>query len=185
MAGMERIGRLGVLPQPFSREDYLAIVLNPDFLAHCHPRERGNSACIGDVHRGAGRSSRTQRGPAHAAAEAERARIQRIFGRYVPAQVAEQLIHAGQLAPQQREASIIFADIEGFTQLANPCHPLTSSHYSTVSSARRRRSSMTGRSRRLPCRRCVDRSVNAPRIDAHSVRAVDAVRAVRLSFRRN
>jgi len=32
MAGMERIVRLGDLPQPFSREDYLAIVLNPDFL---------------------------------------------------------------------------------------------------------------------------------------------------------
>ena len=61
---------------------------------------------------------------AHAAAEAERTRIQRIFGRYVPAQVAEQLIKAGQLAPQQREASIIFADIEGFTRLSETLRPL-------------------------------------------------------------
>ena len=60
---------------------------------------------------------------AHAAAEAERTRVQRIFGRYVPAQVAEQLIDAGQLAPQQREASIMFADIEGFTRLSESLPP--------------------------------------------------------------
>ena len=61
---------------------------------------------------------------AHAAAEAERTRIQRIFGRYVPAQVAEQLIMRGQLAPQQREASIIFADIEASRGCRNPCRRL-------------------------------------------------------------
>jgi class 3 adenylate cyclase len=60
---------------------------------------------------------------AHAAAEAERNRVQRIFGRYVPEQVAEQLITAGHLAPQQREASIIFADIEGFTRLSEALPP--------------------------------------------------------------
>jgi class 3 adenylate cyclase len=60
---------------------------------------------------------------AHASAEAERSRIHRIFGRYVPAQVAEQLIQAGQLSPQQREASIIFADIEGFTRLSETLPP--------------------------------------------------------------
>ncbi len=118
MAGMERIVRLGDLPQPFSREDYLAIVLNPDFLGIAFRVNEGIVlalvTCIAAlaVHR----ARNVVR--AHAAAEAERARIQGIFGRYVPAQVAEQLIHAGQLAPQQREASIIFA------------------HYSTVSSAR-------------------------------------------------
>ena len=60
---------------------------------------------------------------AHAAAEAKRTHIQRVFGRYVPAQVAEQLIDAGQLAPQQREASIIFADIVGFTRLSETLPP--------------------------------------------------------------
>lgn len=41
-----------------------------------------------------------------------------ILGRYVPAQVAEQLVDEGQLAPQFRRASILFADIEGFTGLS-------------------------------------------------------------------
>jgi class 3 adenylate cyclase len=60
---------------------------------------------------------------AHAAAEAERTRVERIFGRYVPAQVAEQIIQAGQLAPQQREATILFADIEGFTLMSESLPP--------------------------------------------------------------
>ena len=60
---------------------------------------------------------------ANAAAEAERTRIQRIFGRYVPPQIAEQLIQAGQLAPQLRTASILFADIEGFTRLSEILPP--------------------------------------------------------------
>ena len=81
---------------------------------------------------------------AHAAAEANRSRIQQIFGRYVPALVAEQLIDAGQLAPQQREASIMFADIEGFTRLSESLPPpqvigLLNSFFGP-----RRRSSMGG-----------------------------------------
>ena len=60
---------------------------------------------------------------AHAVVETERNRIQQLFGRYVPAQVAEQLIDSGQLAPQTREASVIFADIEGFTRLSESLAP--------------------------------------------------------------
>ena len=55
--------------------------------------------------------------------KAEQTRIQRIFGRYVPAQVVDQLIRTGQLAPQQRDASIVFADIRGFTQLSESMAP--------------------------------------------------------------
>lgn len=53
----------------------------------------------------------------------ERSRVRQLFGRYVPAQVAEQLIGSGQLAPQTREASLIFADIEGFTHLSESLTP--------------------------------------------------------------
>ncbi|HEY6381647.1 MAG TPA: adenylate/guanylate cyclase domain-containing protein, partial [Pseudolabrys sp.] len=123
MAGMERIVSLGDLPPSYSREDYLAVVLNPDFLGIPFRVSEGVVlalvTCIAAlaVHR----ARNVVR--AHAAAEAEQARIRQIFGRYVPALVAEQLIHAGQLVPQQREASIIFADIEGFTHLAESLPP--------------------------------------------------------------
>ena len=48
---------------------------------------------------------------------------QQVFGRYVPPQVAAQLMSEGQLAPQQREATVIFADIEGFTTLSESLTP--------------------------------------------------------------
>ena len=38
-------------------------------------------------------------------------------------QLAEQLIGSGQLAPQTREASVLFADIEGFTLLSESVAP--------------------------------------------------------------
>jgi adenylate cyclase len=123
MAGMERAVGLGDLPLLPSREDYFAVVLNPDFLGVGFRVNEGVVlalvTCVAAlaVHR----ARNVVR--AHAAAEAERSRIHRIFGRYVPAQVAEQLIQAGQLAPQQREASIIFADIEGFTRLSETLPP--------------------------------------------------------------
>ena len=123
MAGMERVVGTGDLPASPSREEYLAVVLDPDFLGIPLLVSKGVvvalATCIAAlaVHR----ARNVIR--AHAVAEAERSRIERIFGRYVPAQVAEQLIRAGQLAPQQREASILFADIEGFTRLSESLPP--------------------------------------------------------------
>lgn len=120
---MERVVSYRDLRPGPSRDEFLAVVLNPDFLSI---GSRVNEAvalalvtCIAAlaVHRARDMVR------AHAAAEAQQARIQQIFGRYVPAQVAEQLINAGQLAPRQREASIMFADIEGFTRLSEALSP--------------------------------------------------------------
>jgi adenylate cyclase len=122
-AGMDRIVSYRDLPTGPSREEYLAVVLNPDFLGIAFRVNEGVVlalvTCIAAlaVHRARNMVR------AHAASEANRSRIQRIFGRYVPALVAEQLINAGQLAPQQREASIMFADIEGFTRLSESLPP--------------------------------------------------------------
>jgi adenylate cyclase len=60
---------------------------------------------------------------AHAASEARRNRIQQLFGRYVPVQIADRLVDDEQLAPQLREATILFADIEGFTRLSENSAP--------------------------------------------------------------
>jgi adenylate cyclase len=123
ISGMERIVSLGDLPSSPSRADVLAVVLSPDFLGIPVRVIEGlviavvTSIATLAVHR----ARNVVR--ANAAAEAERSRIQRIFGRYVPPQVAEQLIQAGQLTPQQRTASILFADIEGFTRLSEILPP--------------------------------------------------------------
>lgn len=181
MAGMERIISLKDLPQSFSRDDYFAVVLNPDFLGIAFRVNEGVVlalvTCIAAlaVHR----ARNVVR--AHAAAESERNRIQRIFGRYVPVQVAEQLIHAGQLAPQQREASIIFADIEGFTKLAESLPPsqvigLLNSFFSAVTAIVDERGGIV-------VNHVGDALIAAFNVplptDAYSVRAVDAARAVR------
>ena len=123
VSGMEHVISYGDLSPSPSREDVLAVVLNPDFLGiPVRVIEGGVLALVtGIAALAVHRARNVVR--AHAAAELERARIQRIFGRYVPEQVAEQIIDAGQLAPQQREASILFADIEGFTRLSETLPP--------------------------------------------------------------
>ncbi|ATU93919.1 adenylate/guanylate cyclase domain-containing protein [Phyllobacterium zundukense] len=123
MLGMERIVSLGDLPASPSRADVLEVILSPDFLGI--PVRMIEGVVIGLVTCIAALAVHRARNVvrANAAAEAERTRIQRIFGRYVPPQVAEQLIQAGQLAPQQRAATILFADIEGFTRLSETLSP--------------------------------------------------------------
>jgi len=124
MAGMERIASFENLPPSPSREAVLSVILDPDFFAVSVRVSEGvklalvTAICALAVHRARAvvRS--------HAVAESERSRIQRLFGRYVPTQVAEQLIGSGQLAPQTREASLVIADIEGFTRLSEPLQPV-------------------------------------------------------------
>jgi class 3 adenylate cyclase len=61
---------------------------------------------------------------ARAAAEHQRHRVQRLFGQYVPEQVVATLIASGEtLAPQTRQASVLFADIKDFTRLAESMAP--------------------------------------------------------------
>jgi len=53
------------------------------------------------------------------AAERDRRRALEVFGQYVPAAVAETLVERPEsVAPQLREASVIFADVDGFTAMA-------------------------------------------------------------------
>ncbi|WOS65466.1 adenylate/guanylate cyclase domain-containing protein [Sinorhizobium fredii] len=123
VSGMDRIVSLGDLPASPSREEVLAVLLNPNFFGI--PVRVNEGVVLGLVTGIAALAVHRARNlvRANAAAEAGRTRIQQIFGRYVPPQVAEQLIQAGQLATQQRTASILFADIEGFTRLSETLPP--------------------------------------------------------------
>jgi len=124
MAGMDRVVSFAHLPPAPSREDFLAVVLDPDFFDTSVRVSLGVKIALVTaiaalaVHRARAMVR------AHALVESSRSRIQRLFGRYVPAQVAEQLIRSGQLAPQTREASLLFADIEGFTHLSESLEPV-------------------------------------------------------------
>ncbi|MEK1931231.1 MAG: adenylate/guanylate cyclase domain-containing protein, partial [Pararhizobium sp.] len=50
-------------------------------------------------------------------------RVQSLFGQYVPAAVVEELLDEGHLAPQTRQATVLFVDIESFTGIAESMPP--------------------------------------------------------------
>lgn len=55
---------------------------------------------------------------------AERERMRRTFSRFVPEEVAGPLLaDQGAIVPQEREASVLYADIEGFTNVAGTLAP--------------------------------------------------------------
>jgi adenylate cyclase len=123
MAGMDRMVSFADLPPSPSREAFLSVATDPDFLAISSRVSEGVKIALvtGIAALAVYRARAVVR--SHAIVETERSRIQQLFGRYVPAQVAEQLINSGQLSPQTREASLIFADIEGFTHLSETLAP--------------------------------------------------------------
>lgn len=118
VSGMERVASFGDLPRGPSREQFLAIVFDPDFLPIAVRANEGLVIALstGIAALAVQRARNMVR--AHAATEEKRNRVQQLLGRYVPAQVAQQLVDSGQLAPQLRQATILFADIEGFTRLS-------------------------------------------------------------------
>lgn len=117
-SGMDRVAGFGDLPRGPSREEFLAVALNPDFLAISVRVSDGMVIALATAIAALAVHRARNMVRAHAAAEERRNRVQQLLGRYVPAQVAQQLVDTGQLAPQLRQATILFADIEGFTRLS-------------------------------------------------------------------
>jgi class 3 adenylate cyclase len=123
MNGMERVVSYRDLPEAPSRSEYLEVVFDPNFLNI--PIRISEVLVLALVTAVAALAVNRARAVvrAQATAEEKRGHILRLFGRYVPAPVAGQLAEDGHLAPQMREASVLFADIEGFTALAEHLSP--------------------------------------------------------------
>ncbi|MBY3217700.1 adenylate/guanylate cyclase domain-containing protein [Rhizobium laguerreae] len=117
MSGMDRVLSYADLPPAPSREVYFQTILDPSFLGTATRFQEGLIigivAIVGAL--AVRRARRVVR--AHASAEEGRRRAHDLFGRYVPAPVVQQLLDEGYLDPQTREATLLFADIEGFTRL--------------------------------------------------------------------
>lgn len=124
MSGMAQVITYASLPISPTRDVYLNTVLNPDFLGLASRVQEMlivllvTAIAALAVHRARRIVSD------HAEARASERRVQKIFGRYVPASVLRELLDEGHLVPQTRLATLLFVDIKGFTSLSEGLPPL-------------------------------------------------------------
>ncbi|MEM9009584.1 MAG: adenylate/guanylate cyclase domain-containing protein [Pseudomonadota bacterium] len=117
-AGMERTVSWGDLPPRSTAAEYVAVLMDPDFVG------RGNRVneilvMIGTALLLAVAVGRARQMVRDRAMEVrERQRIEALFGTYVPAEVRDALIDGEALAAQEREATILYCDVEGFTRFS-------------------------------------------------------------------
>lgn len=124
VSGMERTLSWADLPAGPSREEYLAVFLDPDFIGTGSRIEESAFILLtaGILAVAVQRARDVVR--RHSQAERQRARVQQVFGRYVPAEVAGALLSDQEaLAAQTRRASVLFVDIQGFTKFAEGRDP--------------------------------------------------------------
>ncbi|MGF1629878.1 MAG: adenylate/guanylate cyclase domain-containing protein [Kiloniellaceae bacterium] len=123
--GMARTVTWGDLPPGPTREAYLAVFLDPDFIGT--GSRFGDSLFIGLTAVILAVAVRRARNLVRdrAAAERQRAQVQRVFGRYVPEQVAAAILaDTAALGAKTDTATVMFLDIEGFTALSEQRSPV-------------------------------------------------------------
>lgn len=117
--GMEQTVSWGDMPPAPTVAEFYAVILSPDFVG------RGNRvtetlallSVAALLALAVARARAVVR--ARAIADGQRLRALQVFGQYVPPAVAEQLVaHPERTAPQVREATVLYADVEGFTRFA-------------------------------------------------------------------
>jgi len=125
VSGMERRVSWADFPAGGSAEDYMRVLLDPDFIGAGNRIEETIAivAISGLIALAVNRARGVVRD--RAVAERRRRRAQEVFGQYVPPEIASALLadQEAALAPQTREASVVFADIEGFTRLSERREP--------------------------------------------------------------
>jgi len=112
------------LPRDATAADYMALVLDPRFVGTGNRMEESLALLLSTAVLAL--AVRRARGLVreHAAAERQRRRALEVFGQYVPETIARRLVESPeQLAPQAREATILIADIQGFTGLSEQRRP--------------------------------------------------------------
>ncbi len=112
------------IPAQATAEQYMSIVLSPRFIAFGH-RVDESLFLIGTTLLLAAAVARARAmASARATAERQRAKIENVFGQYVPESVAEAIVaDDGVLAPIERPATIMFVDIVQFTELSDKKSP--------------------------------------------------------------
>ncbi len=124
LAGAANVLQWSDIPNGATRQQFLSVFLSPDFLPFGSRVQEALvlitiAALLAVVMR---RARNTVF--AHLEAEAERRNVNELFGRHVPRAVADLMIAGrGELAPTEREATVLFADVVGFTALTEKLGP--------------------------------------------------------------
>ncbi|MEH6652443.1 MAG: adenylate/guanylate cyclase domain-containing protein [Motiliproteus sp.] len=112
------------IPLETTRDEFLAVFLSPDFLPAGSRFHEVVILLITAILLAV--VIQRARGTllAHLKADAERRSVTDMFGRHVPKAIAEMMISdKGALEPIEREATVLFADIAGFTTLTEKLGP--------------------------------------------------------------
>ena len=122
-AGMQTIINFQDLPIAPSAETFNRIVLNPNFL---RVESRIEEVLI--MLSVTGIAAIAVNGVrsfvlARVSADERRRQTQRVFGKYVPTSVIAELETDGQLSPRSRDATLLYADVEGFTGISERLQP--------------------------------------------------------------
>ena len=139
VSGMDRWVRWSAIDTERTAEKYVEIVLDPDHIQVAdRVIESGIIICTAAVTAAAVQRARRMLRQ-QLAAEGARSRVAEVFGRFVPSEVAAKISQAGGiLPPDNRQATVLFVDIEGFTSIAERVEPgelveILDAYFDTVS----------------------------------------------------
>lgn len=102
---------------------YVALLLDPDFVGRGNRIEESVALAAGGMLLALAVFRARKMVVSHARETAARRRIEGIFGRHVPLEIARQLAATGTLAPRIHDATVLHMDAEGFTRFADGRDP--------------------------------------------------------------
>ncbi|HEV2557865.1 MAG TPA: adenylate/guanylate cyclase domain-containing protein [Microvirga sp.] len=109
----------GDLPVSSSTAEYMALLLDPRFIGTGNRVEESISLLAAALVLATVVARARRVVVAYAEEERRRRHVENVFGRYVPAEVAQALIDAPDaLEPTERDGTVLFLDVEGFTAYA-------------------------------------------------------------------
>jgi class 3 adenylate cyclase len=112
------------IPPQATAEQYMSIVLSPQFVGFGNRVDESLFLIGTALLLGAAVARARALASARVIAERQRAKIENVFGQYVPEPVAEAIVaDDGVLAPIERPATIMFVDIVQFTELSDKKSP--------------------------------------------------------------
>ena len=124
VGGMETTLTWGDIPPGASAEQTLDVVLDPNFVGTGSRVQECIVLIVVTVLLAAVMHRARQTVRRQLEAEGQRETVSRTFGRYLPEAVVEALVaDQGHLEPVQRQATVLFADIAGFTALTSEAGP--------------------------------------------------------------